>query len=236
LAAKIVGIEMPDLSKRLQKNGSAKRARKTFRFMPSVPVPPELDRETIAIADMANAFGVTHRTLHFYEEKGLLASDRAGLMRIYHASDAHQMAVVNLCREVGMPVADIQDLLERIRSAESQEDADQTFQEALEARRRELTANMSALHRQMQQITDYLEGETGASPTNDNRTEHDLSDAERECLELMAEGYTLTRLSRAMQISPEKVQELEVSIIRKFDANNRFQAVAKAVLLGIVKT
>jgi len=42
-------------------------ARKSIRFLPVAPLPENLPDGRLAIADMANAFGVTHRTLHFYE-------------------------------------------------------------------------------------------------------------------------------------------------------------------------
>ncbi|MBM7331140.1 LuxR family transcriptional regulator, partial [Agrobacterium sp. S2] len=41
-------------------------------FLPDISLPSSLPAEPVPIADMANIFGVTHRTLHFYEEKALL--------------------------------------------------------------------------------------------------------------------------------------------------------------------
>ncbi|WP_244563831.1 MerR family transcriptional regulator [Ensifer aridi] len=60
---------------------------------------------------MAEAFGVTHRTLHFYEEKGLLHAARMGPMRVYGEAQMRRMAVINACREIDMPIAAIQELL-----------------------------------------------------------------------------------------------------------------------------
>ena len=56
--------------------------RKSIRFLPVAPLPENLPDGRLAIADMANAFGVTHRTLHFYEEKGLLTAARVGPLRV----------------------------------------------------------------------------------------------------------------------------------------------------------
>ncbi|MNF09428.1 hypothetical protein D3C80_2100870 [compost metagenome] len=50
----------------------------------------------------------------------------------------------------------------------------------------------------------------------------------------MAEGYASVRLARAIGLRIEELQKVEIGIIQKFGANNRFQAVAKAVLLGII--
>lgn len=210
-------------------------ARKSIRFLPMAPLPENLPAGRLAIADMANAFGVTHRTLHFYEEKGLLTAARVGPMRVYGPEEIQQMAVVNTCRETGMPVADIQDLLERLSISESQEEADVVFRAAMNARKRELAAQQSTIRRQMQQINELLDFTTGHEiETNDNMPQAHLTPAELRCLALMAEGYPTSRIARALEIEPGEVQVMEKNIITKFNSNNRFQAVAKAVMLGIV--
>lgn len=205
-------------------------------FLPSVRIPDGLPQGPVAIADMANAFGVTHRTLHFYEEKRLIKAGRMGLMRVYSEKDVHRMAVITLSREVGMPIAVIQELMAELATAESQEEADDIFTDALMIRKRELISSLSTVHRQMQQITHLLDNddETG-DISNDNAPSNALSDMEIQCLELMAEGLTPARMARGLGMEPEEALAFEMQIIRKFNANNRFQAVAKAVLLGIVK-
>jgi DNA-binding transcriptional MerR regulator len=191
----------------------------------------------VPIADMANAFGVTHRTLHFYEEKGLISASRIGLMRVYDQGEVMRMAVINVCRETGMAVAVIQELMNDLRKADSQETAETIFRTALMTRKRELTAEMSTLHRQLQQVGDLLEldGGEGGSSINDNRSESALTDQESRCLALMAEGLSTQRIARTLDLRHDDVQSLEATIIRKFRANNRFQAITKAVLLGVVQ-
>lgn len=229
---------MPDGSKRLfAAAGIASEARSKYRFLPSAALPPDLPHGPVPIADMANAFGVTHRTLHFYEEKGLISANRIGLMRVYDQDDVMRMAVITVCRETGMPIAVIQELMDVLRGAASQEEAEAIFHEALSQRKRELTAEMSTLHRQLQQVSDLLEydGSLDLPPINDNRDPASLTDQERQCLDLMAEGYSTPRIARALDLKHEEARALEADIILKFHANNRFQAIAKAVLLGVVQ-
>ena len=158
-------------------------ARKSIRFLPIAPLPVNLPEGRLAIADMANAFGVTHRTLHFYEEKGLLTAARVGPMRVYGPDEIQQMAMVNTCRETGMPVAVIQELLERLSTAESQEEADGVFRNAMAARKRELVAQQSTIRRQMQQINEMLDFSSAHEPeTNDNTPRAHLTPAEHRCL------------------------------------------------------
>jgi DNA-binding transcriptional MerR regulator len=217
--------------------GNASVARSKYRFLPSAALPPDLPDGPVPIADMANAFGVTHRTLHFYEEKGLISANRIGLMRVYGQDDVMRMAVINVCRETGMPIAVIQELMDELRRAESQDHAEAMFRSALEVRKRELSAEMSTLHRQLQQVGDLLDADVqGDVPKlNDNDDPAGLSDRERRCLSLMAEGFSTQRIARALDLKHDEAQALEAAIILKFRANNRFQAIAKAVMLGIVK-
>ena len=210
-------------------------ARKAIRFLPAAPLPEDLPEGRLAIADMANAFGVTHRTLHFYEEKGLLSAMRVGPMRVYGPQEIQQMAVVNTCRETGMPVAVIQELLDSLAAAGSQDEAEEIFRGAMIARKRELTAQQSTIRRQMQQINELLDFSAAHDlESNDNAPRTALTDMELRCLTLMAEGYPTTRIARALDVEPGQIQTMEKEIIRKFNGNNRFQAVAKAVLLGMI--
>lgn len=206
-------------------------------FLPDVRLPANVPPEPVAIADMANIFGVTHRTLHFYEEKAIISSRRAGLMRIYSHHDVRCMAVINFCREIGIPVASIQDMMQQLTEVDSQAEADALFQNVLAARKSELTGEISTVRRQIQQISDVLVVDF----TNSNIEDDDIDDAEvqledreQKCLELMAEGYAPVRLARTLGISTEELQKLEGSVMEKLNANNRFQAVAKAFMLGVI--
>lgn len=229
---------MADRSKDLHQaaTSAGDKQRLNCRFLPSSTLPRNLPAQPVAIADMADMFGVTHRTLHFYEEKRLISAGRMGLMRVYDPDDVRRMAFINICREIGMPVAVIQELMEELDMAESQREADHIFEDALMARRRELTAALSTIQRQTEQIERLLSATDGQNdqPHRSPRSVIDLTDLERRCLQLMAEGYAPLRLSRALELRSEEIADLEDAIIHKFEANNRFQAVAKAVLLGLV--
>lgn len=205
-----------------------------FTFLPQVSLPFELPEQPMAIADMADLFGVTHRTLHFYEEKGLITASRSGSMRVYDREQMSRMAVVNACREIGIPIVVVQELMEELAGASSQSEADELFHSMLARRKRELTADISHIRRQMQQIEDLMVGEEEVVAGTDQQVKPTLSDEERQCLTLMAEGYSAPRLARALNLEFEALRDMEDGIIRKFQATNRFQAVAKAMLLGIV--
>jgi len=212
----------------------ADRASAGTGFLPKLSVPHHGTEQRLAIAEMAEAFGVTHRTLHFYEEKGLLNAARIGPMRVYDEAHVRRMTVINACREIDMPIAAIQEMMEALDGSTSQAEADELFQAALKARRRELAAQQSILRRQMQRIAELLETGTNEGARGTARESIHLSPIETECLGLMAEGYPASRIAALMDMDLAAALTLESGIIRKFDANNRFQAVAKAVLAGMI--
>jgi DNA-binding transcriptional MerR regulator/DNA-binding CsgD family transcriptional regulator len=211
-------------------------ARSRFRFLPTIPHQHKLPMRPVAIADMANIFGVTHRTLHFYEEKKLLHADRIGAMRVYGPHQIKVMALINLCRETGMSISQIQDLLGELEGSRTQDEADAILRSALAARKRELVSSESLIRRQMQQVNQLLDhGAPNLEETNDNESRPPfLNEFEFECLGLMSEGYTPIRIGNATGRSVDEILTTEAAIIRKFGSTNRFQAVAKAVLLGMI--
>lgn len=92
----------------------------------------------------------------------------------------------------------------------------------------------------IQQISDVLLTDAAAADTSvstcDQIEQEDvqLNELEQQCLELMAEGYAPIRLARMLDVSANELQKLETGIMDKLSANNRFQAVAKGFMLGVI--
>ncbi|MFD1743908.1 MerR family transcriptional regulator [Rhizobium helianthi] len=202
-------------------------------FLPRVSDAAIAMQAPLAIADMADLFGVTHRTLHFYEEKGLIFPQRLGAMRVYGSDDIRRMEVICACREIGISLVAIQELMQQLGEASSQEEADMLFRTALETRKRELTADMSTIHRQVQQIRLLANGPT-RHPAHSPETLPVLIDIERQCLLLMTDGLKGAELAKALGLSSDELLDLEDRLIKKLGVANRYQAAAKAHILGIL--
>ena len=54
------------------------------------------------ISELASEFGVTTRTIRFYEEKGLISPARAGHKRLYSAADRVRIKLILRGRRIGM--------------------------------------------------------------------------------------------------------------------------------------
>jgi DNA-binding transcriptional MerR regulator len=62
---------------------------------------------------VAQQYGITPRTLRFYEAKRLLAPYRRGTTRLYRLSDCKRLGVILAGRRLGFTLAEIKHLLNR---------------------------------------------------------------------------------------------------------------------------
>ncbi|MCB1473886.1 MAG: MerR family transcriptional regulator [Rhodobiaceae bacterium] len=68
------------------------------------------------ISELAERFGVTMRTLRFYEEKGLLKPNRRGNRRLYSMQDVHVLSDIVRMKEMGLSITCIQSIMKTVRS------------------------------------------------------------------------------------------------------------------------
>ncbi|WP_316859009.1 MerR family DNA-binding transcriptional regulator [uncultured Cohaesibacter sp.] len=64
------------------------------------------------IGDLAKEFGVTLRTLRFYEDKNLLNPRRDGLNRVYSRRDRARLKLVLMGKKVGFSLSEIKGMLD----------------------------------------------------------------------------------------------------------------------------
>jgi DNA-binding transcriptional MerR regulator len=64
------------------------------------------------IGELAKKYGVTLRTLRFYEDKGLLSPDRDGTTRLYTRRDIARLKLILLGRKVGFSLREVKQMLD----------------------------------------------------------------------------------------------------------------------------
>jgi DNA-binding transcriptional MerR regulator len=67
---------------------------------------------SFTIRQLTKEFGVTARTLRFYEDEGLIAPERRGQTRIYSARDRARIILILRGRRVGFALAEIREILD----------------------------------------------------------------------------------------------------------------------------
>ncbi len=69
-------------------------------------------KERYSMSELRREFGVTARTLRFYEDKGLLQPSRAGQARVFSYRDRARLALIMRAKRVGFSLADIKEILD----------------------------------------------------------------------------------------------------------------------------
>lgn len=82
---------------------------------PPAPARPEVPRTLPAhsgIQDVARRLGVTHRTLRFYEDQGLIQPQRVGSTRIYSRRDVGRVQLILRGKRLGFSIREIREFLD----------------------------------------------------------------------------------------------------------------------------
>ena len=64
------------------------------------------------IAEVAEEFGVTHRTVRYYEAQGLVSPERRGTQRLFHPRDRVRLSLVLRGRRLGFPLEEIRRIVD----------------------------------------------------------------------------------------------------------------------------
>jgi len=109
----------------------------------SPEVTNDADTGGFTISDLAREFGVTLRTLRFYESRGLLAPARSGLTRIYSGRDRARLALILKGKQLGFTLVEIRAMLAN--------------EEGKELKGKEPSASVGGLQLSRGQIAEQLE-------------------------------------------------------------------------------
>lgn len=69
-------------------------------------------KTSYTITDLAREFGITTRTIRFYEDHGLLAPSRQGRNRVYDKRDLVRLKLTLRGKRLGIPLTEIRELLD----------------------------------------------------------------------------------------------------------------------------
>jgi DNA-binding transcriptional MerR regulator len=80
----------------------------------AVPASGDGDRpdEVWTIGEVAEHFGVTHRTVRHYEDLGLISPERRGTSRLYHRRDRTRLGLILRGKRLGFPLEEIRTIID----------------------------------------------------------------------------------------------------------------------------
>jgi DNA-binding transcriptional MerR regulator len=92
------------------------------------------------ITQLTQEFGVTTRTLRFYEAEGFLKPQRRGRQRLYRPGDRTRLKLILRGKRLGFSLAEIRDIITMYDKAPGEAGQLQLLLQRIEARRAELRA------------------------------------------------------------------------------------------------
>ncbi len=122
-------------------------------------------QELYSVSELANDLGVTPRALRFYEDKGLIAPQRAGNTRVYTHRDRGRLMLILRGKRLGFTLREVREWLDLYEV-----DPDQSAQmirlkdkvrkriDALEQQRDDLDATLEELREILDQVERRLAG------------------------------------------------------------------------------
>ena len=126
---------------------------------------------TWSISQLCEEFGVTPRTLRFYEQKGLLSPARRGWTRVFNYRDRARLKLILRGRRVGFSLEEIREMLDLYQLKDGQltqlRVASATLRQrlaSLNRRRRELDEAIADLERTCEIVDGMLKEREAAGP------------------------------------------------------------------------
>lgn len=82
----------------------------------TVSDPLDSDEPTYSISNLAREFGVTTRTIRFYEDKGLISPRRDGTKRIYDSRDRVRLRLIMRGKRLGFSLEETAGIIDMYHS------------------------------------------------------------------------------------------------------------------------
>ena len=90
---------------------------------------------TYTISDLASEFGITTRTIRYYEHQGLLSPGRSGLKRVFTNKDRVRLKLALRGKRLGFSLSEIRELFELYDISRDERRQLEVFLQRLEGRR-----------------------------------------------------------------------------------------------------
>jgi DNA-binding transcriptional MerR regulator len=109
------------------------------------------------IAQIAEEFGVTHRTVRYYEDQGLIAPERRGTQRVFHPRDRVRLALVLRGRRIGFDLEKIRRIVDMYDQSPGEVGQLQFLLDEIAARRSELEQRRADIEQTLAELDEVEE-------------------------------------------------------------------------------
>jgi DNA-binding transcriptional MerR regulator len=113
---------------------------------------PDPGQEEMTISQVSRVFGVSLRTLRFYEDRGLIKPRREGNARYYRPADRVRMEMILKGKKLGFTLTEIQDLIGGKGATETPDLEDQLNSQQIDTQINHLERQRSEIESAIQRL------------------------------------------------------------------------------------
>jgi DNA-binding transcriptional MerR regulator len=125
-----------------------------------------------SIRELSQEFGVTTRTLRFYEEKGLLSPTRAGQNRIYSAADRARLVLILRGKTLGLSLEQSADLISMYDPESNNKKQLESLIDKIQSRRAQLEIQKKELERMIVDLQEWEQRSRSAMTVKEKKNTH----------------------------------------------------------------
>lgn len=107
---------------------------------------------TYTITELSSEFGVTLRTIRFYEEQGMLSPARQGRSRVYAARDRVRLKLILRGKRLGLSLSEIAEIIDLYEVARDESSQALTLLNKLSTRKKQLIQQREDIEQVMHDI------------------------------------------------------------------------------------
>ena len=113
------------------------------------------DTGTWTIAQLADEFAVTHRTIRYYEDLGLISPERRSTVRIFHRRDRTRLNLILRGKRLGFPLEEIRTIIDLYDEPRGQASQLSYVLDQIHARRLDLERRRSDLDDALEELDEF---------------------------------------------------------------------------------
>ena len=107
-----------------------------------------------SISDLAREFGVTTRTIRFYEDEGLISPTRDGQRRIFSPRDRTRLKLILRGKRIGFSLAEIREIVDMYAADPGESGQLRHLIDRIATQRTELEARRSVIDRTLADLAE----------------------------------------------------------------------------------
>lgn len=109
------------------------------------------------ITELTREFGISTRTLRFYEDEGLIHPERRGRTRLFRSADRHLIMEILRGRRIGFTIAEIREIIQVYKEPPGEAGQLRLLMKRVEQKREELLQKRKDIEETLEELSNVEE-------------------------------------------------------------------------------